>query len=294
MKMQYWLNPVHITAMAAAASGAGGSAGARKRTSPKPPSKAKPAAEKKRKAPRDASGAKGASGKKGAASKKKKKSAKASKAKGSKSRRGSPKEERPGLLRRMWRLRGWFLVAVALGLVGAASCHVHTSAATRLSRSLEAGTFVLVDRLSPEVASVPTGSVVLVRSSQDRARRVLGRVLARGGDSVEWRAGALWVNETQQTLPAALAADPKPGKERVRRRKGRRRLTRRPFPAALGLERVPQQVPRHHVYVLVDADKGAVRGRLVPEGDVVGLARMTLTNLSAQVAWPHRLPRPIR
>ena len=291
--MQSPITALHLTAMAATGS-ADPSTGARKRA-PRRTSKASGSETTSRKR----GGAKSGSSKASSRKTTKKTTAKKTTAKKASPRRrgraSAPAEVKPGLLRRAWRLRGWLMVATALGLMAAASCHVHTAAATHLSRSLEAGTLVLIDRLSPEVASTPTGSVVLVRSSQDRARRVLGRILARGGDEVEWRAGALRVNGEETALPARLAADAPPaGRRGVRLGEGRRRLKRRPFPAALGLERVPQEVPRHHVYVLVDAEGGAIRGRLVPEGDVVGIARVALTNLEAEVAWLQRLPRPIR
>ncbi|MEO1267071.1 MAG: S26 family signal peptidase [Myxococcota bacterium] len=171
----------------------------------------------------------------------------------------------------------------ALAVVAITSFQVVNASATRLSPSIDPGTYVLIDRLSPELSSTPQGAVVLVRGQHDRTQQVLGRVLAKGGDQVTWRLGELRINDHNITLPAPLAS--------LRVQRSRRGG---PFPAALGLERVPYEVPRHHAYLLIDSGEGTVQGRLVPEGDVVGVARMALTHLGTHTTWERRLPRPIR
>jgi len=174
------------------------------------------------------------------------------------------------------------------------------------------GDWIVIDRLTPELHADgrPYSSLALLRQQDNRQAEVLGRIVAWDGDTVAWTKGALTVNGEAVVLPAPLepsaripdnAVDMGLGQflaavspAAAPRGKARRRAAKPAAngrPRALGLPTAEFVVPRHHLYVLMPSEvkAGAVRGYVVPQGDIMGLARVVLTNTRAEDGWYQRL-----
>ncbi len=182
---------------------------------------------------------------------------------------------------RLWRSGNLGLAALALGIVGYGIVGLLDVGSSALDRRLLAGDVLVLEGISARFSAPSAGRLVEVRQRGGEVPRALGRVVAVDGDAVEWAGGRLEVNGAEASLPGDLGRLGRGTKPRGRGR----RLAR--TPASLGLPGGRLEVPRDHLYVTVD-EGGRIEGRVIPIGDVTGVA---LVAVGGGRGWAARLPR---
>lgn len=225
--------------------------------------------------------------------------------------KGNESPPRRSLLRRPTL---WILLALLVG-AGIFAFDLVQAEPQPVAPDIVDGDWIVIDRFTPELHpdDRPLSDLALVRRHDNRQEEVLGRIVAWDGDTLTWNKNTLTVNGEPVALPAPLEPSPRipddavdmglgqflaavaptppsRGKKNAARKASRAPAASAGRPRALGLPTAEVVVPRHHLYVLVPSDRksGAVRGYIVPQGDITGLARIVLTNTRTEQGWYQR------
>ena len=144
---------------------------------------------------------------------------------------------------------------------------------TSMESTLEPGQEVIVDRLTPNFSPYKRGDIVVFSAPDQTGRQepLIKRVIGVGGDLVELRAGAVFVNGLQLDEPYAYAGEP----------------TTPIGPAATWI------VPQGSLFVLGDHRTVSVDSRMltIPTSTVVGQpgsASCRSTSLNSSRPDPHQ------
>jgi len=172
---------------------------------------------------------------------------------------GAPRDWTSGLIA----LVGFYLATSALANVAVGSFRstvahtVYVPAASMLP-TIEIGDYLVVASGKPAVLRGAVVEVSPLSSGSGLSHNMLKRIVAVGGDAVELRGGALWVNG------AAVPREPVPGECRSWRRPGDGRWTEEPC-----LDFVETLDGRaFHTHCTPNLDCGDVERQVVPPGHV--------------------------